>query len=137
MKKLFSGHSTENQLLDNQKLLAVFSRILKKIAEIKSVLTFDFPFPLPLKRRLLSKVFDQVAVMKNTIRAHFLSVKDNIRFALFVLFAGFLLAAGMMNRSKSLTPWMDGNQLIDSKPKQSVTPVIHKELSQVSELDKA
>jgi hypothetical protein len=75
--------------------------------------------------------------MKNTIRGHFLSVKDNSRFALFVLFAGFLLAAGMMNRSKPLTPWTDGNQLIDSKPKQSVTPIIHKELRAVSELDKA
>jgi hypothetical protein len=75
--------------------------------------------------------------MKNTIRAHFLSVKDNLRFTLFVLFAGILLAAGILNRSKPLTPWTDENQLIDSKPKQSVTPIIHKELSQVSELDKA
>jgi hypothetical protein len=55
MKKLFRGHSVENQLLDNPKLLKVFSRFLKKIAEIKSVLTFEFPFPLPLKRRLLTK----------------------------------------------------------------------------------
>lgn len=75
--------------------------------------------------------------MKNTIKGHFLSVRDNIRFALFVMFAGFLLAAGMMNRSKPLSPWTDGNKLIDSKPKQSVTPILHKELRQVSELDKA
>jgi hypothetical protein len=75
--------------------------------------------------------------MKNTIRAHFLSVKDNIRFALFVVFAGFLLALGMMNRSRPLSPWTDGNQLIDSKPKQSVTPIIHKESNQISELNKA
>jgi hypothetical protein len=75
--------------------------------------------------------------MKNTIKGHFLSVKDNIRFALFLGFAGFLLVLGMMNRSRPLSPWTDGNQLIDSKPKQSVTPIMHKELRQVSELNKA
>ena len=75
--------------------------------------------------------------MKNSIKGHFLSVKDNIRFALFLVFAGFLLVLGMMNRSRQLSPSTDGNQLIDSKPKQSVTPIMHKELRQVSELNKA
>lgn len=75
--------------------------------------------------------------MKNTIRGHFLSVRDNIRFALFVVFAAFLLVLGMMNRSRPFAPWTDGNQMIDSKPKQSVTPIMHRELRQISELNKA
>ena len=75
--------------------------------------------------------------MKNTIKSHFLSVKDNLRFALFVGFSGILLALGMVNHSKTDLLWPGGKQLIDSKPKQSVTPIMHKEFRQISELNKA
>ena len=75
--------------------------------------------------------------MKNEIKSHFLSLKDNLRFSLFVGFAGLLLTLGMMNRNRSFSIWPDGNQIIDTKPKQSVTPIFHKELTQISQLNKA
>lgn len=75
--------------------------------------------------------------MKHSIKGHFLSVKDKLRFSLFVGFSGILLAIGMLNRTRPYAVWPQGNRLIDSKPRQMVSPIIHREFSQISLRNKA
>ena len=57
--------------------------------------------------------------MKNTIKTHFLSLRDHARFALFLLTAGTLIFLGMLNRPKQSPLLPNGSQLLDSKPKNT------------------
>jgi hypothetical protein len=69
--------------------------------------------------------------MKSSIKGHFLSIKDNTRFALFVCSAFLLLGLGMVNKSKSF-PF-----LLDEKFKQMESPSGQKQAMQISESNKA
>jgi hypothetical protein len=69
--------------------------------------------------------------MKSTIKGHFLSLKDNARFALFVCSAFLLLGLGMVNKTKSF-PF-----LLDGKSKQHESPAGQKQAMQISESNKA
>jgi len=48
-------HIPDNQLLTNKNKSKEFCTFLKKIAEFKTVLTFEIPIPLPFRRRLFKK----------------------------------------------------------------------------------
>jgi len=69
--------------------------------------------------------------MNSSIKGHFLSIKDNTRFALFVCSAFLLLGLGMVNKSKSF-PF-----LLDEKFKQMESPSGQKQAMQISESNKA
>ena len=69
--------------------------------------------------------------MKSSIKGHFLSIKDNTRFALFVCSAFLLLGLGMVNKSKSF-PFLP-----DDKSKQLESPASQKQAMQISESNKA
>ena len=69
--------------------------------------------------------------MKSSIKSHFLSIKDNVRFALFVCSAFLLLGLGMINKSKSF-PFLP-----DGKSKQQESPAGQKQALQISEANKA
>jgi hypothetical protein len=70
-------------------------------------------------------------------RTHFLSVRDNLRFALFVGSASLLLMLGFMNKSKSVRNLPGGTQLIDSKPQSEIFPAAKSAFSQISEKSRA
>ena len=69
--------------------------------------------------------------MNQSIKGHFLSIKDNARFALFVCSAFLLLGLGMVNKSKSF-PFLP-----DDKSKQLESPASQKQAMQISESNKA
>lgn len=60
--------------------------------------------------------------MQTFVNRHFLSAKDSIRFVLFVAASLFLVVLGAANKSHTLQLLPAENQIIDSKPKQSVLP---------------
>lgn len=64
--------------------------------------------------------------MQTFIYRHFLSGKDNVRFLLFVVAAFLLIAVGSANRDEPLQLLPSQNQIIDSNPKQSGLPNVHK-----------
>lgn len=64
--------------------------------------------------------------MQKFVYRHFLSGKENLRFALFVLAAFILLVIGSINKEKPIQILPAQNQLIDSKPKHSGLPHIHR-----------
>jgi hypothetical protein len=74
--------------------------------------------------------------MKPFVNSHFLSVKDNLRFVLFVASAFLLLVLGAVNKDKALQILPMQNQIIDSKPKQSDLPGVKKPMAEKMELRK-
>lgn len=64
--------------------------------------------------------------MQRFVYRHFLSGKENLRFALFLAAAFFLLIIGSVNKDKPIQILPAQNQLIDSKPKQSGLPQFHR-----------
>jgi hypothetical protein len=61
--------------------------------------------------------------MKNRIKNHFLSLRDESRFTLFLVLASILIGIAMLNRSGSFSIWPDGSQMIDNQPGQRALPV--------------
>jgi len=74
--------------------------------------------------------------MKTFVNSHFLSVKDNLRFVLFVTSAFLLLLIGAANKGNNLQILPTQNQIIDTKPNQSGLPKIHKPMSEKSDFKK-
>lgn len=64
--------------------------------------------------------------MQNFVHRHFLSGKENVRFMLFLAAAFLMLLLGQANKDKPLRLLPAQNQMIDSKPKQSGLPSIHR-----------
>ncbi|HRH35553.1 MAG TPA: hypothetical protein PKY12_10860 [Catalimonadaceae bacterium] len=73
--------------------------------------------------------------MQNFVYKHFLSGKENARFLLFLAAAFFLLVLGSANKDKPLRLLPAQNQIIDSKPKRSVLPNIHRPAAAKSEVE--
>jgi len=67
--------------------------------------------------------------MQTFVNKHFLSGKDSARFLLFVTAALCLLLLGAANKNTEWHALPSQNQMMDSKPKQSVRPLIHKPFS--------
>ncbi len=60
--------------------------------------------------------------MNKTIQKHFLSIRENGRFFLFLLLASLLIGLGMLRKSRSVFFWPAGSELIDNTPKESISP---------------
>ena len=67
--------------------------------------------------------------MQTFVSKHFLSGKDSLRFLLFIVAALGLLVLGAANKRGPIRLLPAQNQMMDSKPKQSVRPQIHKPFS--------
>jgi|GEM_PF-1533128 len=74
--------------------------------------------------------------MQSFVHRHFLSRKDNVRFLLFVVAAFMLIVVGSANKDKPLQLLPSQNQIIDSNPKQSGLPQIHKPAASKTEIEK-
>lgn len=74
--------------------------------------------------------------MKTFVNGHFLSLKGDLRFVLFITSAFLLLVIGAANRENSLRLLPTQNQMIDTKPNQSGLPKIHKPMAEKSEFRK-
>ena len=72
--------------------------------------------------------------MKPFVNEHFLSLRDNLRFVIFVAAALLLVIIGSLNKDKALQVLPTQNQLIDSKPKQSEIPGVNKPGLEKSEI---
>jgi hypothetical protein len=74
--------------------------------------------------------------MKTFVNRHFLSGKDTLKFMLFVASAFILIGLGAVNKYRPIQLLPSQNQILDSKPKQSVLPSIHKPLRDISGFEK-
>jgi len=74
--------------------------------------------------------------MQTFVNKHFLSGKDNLKFLVFVAAAMALLVIGAANKNRPIQFLPSQNQMMDSKPKQSVRPQIHKPFSGDSGFDR-
>ena len=67
--------------------------------------------------------------MKTFVNKHFLSGNDTYKFLLFVVAAFGLLVLGAANKKGPIHLLPSQNQMMDSKPKQTILPQIHKPFS--------
>lgn len=75
--------------------------------------------------------------MKPFVTKHFLSIQDNSRFVVFLVAASFLLVVASVTKERGLHVLPTQNQMMDTKPRQSDVPGIHKPMAEKGGFRKA
>jgi hypothetical protein len=75
--------------------------------------------------------------MKPFVTKHFLSLQDNSRFVVFLVAVSFLLVVASVNKDRSFQVLPMQNQMMDTKPRQSDVPGIHKPMAERGNFRKA
>jgi hypothetical protein len=128
VKKKFQ-HPVFTQIIDNEgNLFALFfgteknkTKIILKIHCGSYFCPKSF-FYYPQARVLIRISQPKVDAMNKAIQNHFLSIRENSRFFLFLLLSCLLIGLGMLHKSRAGFFWPAGSELIDNTPKERISP---------------